>query len=59
MAQRPDEQAETAAGDEGEAPEPLPDDVARQALRGDPQAEAIVEDRWDQAKSMEGEAPTG
>jgi hypothetical protein len=59
MAQRPDDQARPAAGHEGEAPEPLPDDVARKALRGDPEAETAVEERWDQAKSMEGEAPTG
>lgn len=51
MPQRPDEQ--------GEAPEPLPDDVARKALRGDPEAEAVVEEKWEQTKSMEGEAPTG
>ena len=42
-----------------EPPEPLPDDVARKALRGDPQAEAIVEEKWEEAKAMEGEAPTG
>jgi hypothetical protein len=41
------------------APEPLPDDVARAALRGDPDAEAAVEEGWEQAKSMEGEAPSG
>jgi hypothetical protein len=43
----------------GQTPEPLPDDVARAALRGDPEAEALVEKEWDRAKSMEGEAPTG
>lgn len=40
------------------APEPLPDDVARAALRGDPEAEAKVDEGWEEAKSMEGEAPT-
>ncbi|HYH47912.1 MAG TPA: hypothetical protein VEG38_00035 [Acidimicrobiia bacterium] len=40
-------------------PEPLPDDVARAALRGDPDAEAAVEEGWEQARSMEGEAPSG
>lgn len=40
-------------------PEPVPDDVARAALRGDPEAEAAVEEGWEQAKSMEGDAPTG
>jgi hypothetical protein len=59
MAQRHDEQARTAGGEEAEAPEPLPDDMARKALRGDPEAEAVVEEKWEQAKSMEGEAPTG
>lgn len=59
MSQRPDEQAATAEGDEGEPPEPLPDEMARKALRGDPEAEAVVEEKWEQAKSMEGEAPTG
>lgn len=59
MSQRPDEQAPTAAGDGGEPPEPLPDEMARKALRGDPEAEAVVEEKWEQAKSMEGEAPTG
>lgn len=60
MPQRPEEQARSGADAGGEAPpEPLPDDMARKALRGDPEAEAIVEEKWDQAKSMEGEAPTG
>jgi hypothetical protein len=61
MPQGPDEEARTAAGDDGAArpPEPLPDDVARKALRGDPEAEAVVEEKWEEAKSMEGEAPTG
>ena len=45
-------------GGEG-APEPLPDDVARAALRGEPEAEAKVDEGWEQAKSMEGEAPSG
>lgn len=40
------------------SPEPLPDDVARAAFRGDPDAEAAVDEGWEQAKSMEGEAPT-
>jgi hypothetical protein len=40
-------------------PEPLPDEVSRAAVRGDPEAEAAVEEGWEQAKSMEGEAPTG
>ena len=42
-----------------DGPEPLPDEVARAALRGDPEAEEAVEEGWEQAKSMEGEAPTG
>ena len=45
-------------GGDGE-PEPLPDDVARAAFRGDPDAEAAVEEGWEEAKSMEGEAPSG
>jgi hypothetical protein len=44
--------------DDKEPPE-LPDDVVHDALRGEPEAEAAVEEGWEQAKSMEGEAPTG
>ena len=58
---RPDGEAEESVvevGGDGE-PEPLPDDVARAAFRGDPDAEAAVEAGWEEAKSMEGEAPSG
>ncbi|HET9770366.1 MAG TPA: hypothetical protein VFS16_05715 [Acidimicrobiia bacterium] len=55
------DRAEGADGGAGErhAPEGLPDDVVHDALRGDPEAEAAVDEGWERAKSMEGEAPTG
>lgn len=43
----------------GEPPHPLPGRRGAGALRGDPAAEAAVEDGREQAKSMDGEAPTG
>ena len=39
--------------------EPIPDDVAHDALRGDPEAEAAVAEGWEKAKSMDVEAPSG
>jgi hypothetical protein len=56
MPQRPSEGPQEVGGSQ---PPELPDDVVHDALRGDPDAEAAVEEGWEQAKSMEGEAPTG
>lgn len=39
--------------------EPVSDETAAKALRGEPEAEAEVEEGWERAKSMDGEAPTG
>jgi hypothetical protein len=43
----------------GDDVEPLPDGVVHDALRGEPEASAEVEEAWDRARSMEGEAPSG
>lgn len=46
-------------GRRGEQVEPLPDEDVLPALRGDPEATRKVEEGWEQAGSMEGDAPTG